>query len=154
MNNEPRQIFSFAGFELDAGRRRLVRDGEVITLHAKPFDLLSFLVGNAGRVVSRDDILDAVWNGQFVKESNLTVQSSVLRKVLQEQKDAPRFPTTVPGKGYKFIACVYEKTTDAFDRRLAIYRFDAGGNVDDSAARRFYVVAVGFVDSRRGFYLE
>jgi Tol biopolymer transport system component/DNA-binding winged helix-turn-helix (wHTH) protein len=106
MNHEPRQIFSFAGFELDAARRRLVRDGEVITLHAKAFDLLTYLVENAGRVVSRDEIFDAVWNGQFVEESNLTVQISALRKILQEQKDAPRFLTTVPGKGYKFIADV------------------------------------------------
>jgi Tol biopolymer transport system component/DNA-binding winged helix-turn-helix (wHTH) protein len=106
MNHEPRQLYSFAGFELDAARRRLARDGEVITLHAKAFDLLTFLVENAGRVVSRDEILDAVWNGQFVEESNLTVQISALRKILQEQKDAPRFLTTVPGKGYKFIADV------------------------------------------------
>jgi TolB-like protein/DNA-binding winged helix-turn-helix (wHTH) protein len=104
MNHEPEQIISFAEFELDAPRRRLVRDGETLTLHAKAFDLLVFLVGNAGRVVSRDEILETVWDGQFVEESNLTVQISALRKILHDQKDAPRFLVTVPGKGYKFIA--------------------------------------------------
>ena len=106
MKGEPEQIFSFAEFELDPARRRLVRDGEPLNLHAKAFDLLLFLVRNAGRVVSREEILETVWDGQFIEESNLTVQISALRKILQDPKNAPRFLTTVPGKGYKFIADV------------------------------------------------
>lgn len=108
MNGEPEQFFSFAEFELDAAHRRLARDGKALTLHAKAFDLLVFLVENAGRVVSRDEILETVWNGQFVEESNLTVQISALRKILRDPKNAPRFLVTVPGKGYKFIAEVQE----------------------------------------------
>lgn len=106
MQQQAEQIFSFAEFELDAGHRRLRRDGELVTLHAKAFDLLVFLVENAGRVVTRDEILATVWDGQVVEEANLTVQISALRKILNEQKTAPRFLVTVPGKGYKFIANV------------------------------------------------
>lgn len=106
MNHELEQVFSFAGFELDAAHRSLQCDGKPVALHAKAFDLLAFLVANAGKVVSRDEILDAVWAGQFVEESNLTVQISALRKILGESKNTPHFLVTIPGKGYKFVADV------------------------------------------------
>jgi DNA-binding winged helix-turn-helix (wHTH) protein/TolB-like protein/Flp pilus assembly protein TadD len=75
-----------------------------IPLNAKAFDLLVFLVENAGRVLGKDEIMEGVWEGQFVEEANLTVQISTLRKALNENKEAPRFLVTVPGKGYKFVA--------------------------------------------------
>lgn len=111
MNNFPNNIISFAEFELDTVRRKLVRDGETIALHAKAFDLLTFLAQNNGRLVSKEEILDAVWQGSFVEESNLVVQISNLRKALGETKNSPRFLLTIPGKGYKFVTDIDE---DAF----------------------------------------
>ena len=111
MDGDSQKIFSFAEFELDAGKRRLLRDGKTLGLNAKAFDVLVFLAENAGRVVSKEELLDAVWRDQFVEEANLAVQISQLRKVLGEQKDNPRFLVTIPGKGYKFIAAV-NKTDD------------------------------------------
>lgn len=104
MNDQPDNIISFAEFELDTVHRRLSRDGETVALHAKAFDLLTFLVQNNGRIISKDEILDAVWEGSFVEEANLVVQISNLRKVLGETKNSPRFLVTVSGKGYKFTA--------------------------------------------------
>lgn len=104
MNDEPNNTISFAEFTLDTAHRRLLREGKVVALHAKAFDVLTFLLQNSGRVVSKDEILDGVWDGQFVEESNLVVQISNLRKALKEDKDSPRFLVTVPGKGYKFAA--------------------------------------------------
>ncbi|HQU83166.1 MAG TPA: winged helix-turn-helix domain-containing protein [Pyrinomonadaceae bacterium] len=104
MNELPNKIISFAEFELDTIQRRLLRGGETVALNSKAFDLLAFLAHNNGRIISKEEILDAVWNEQFVEESNLVVQISNLRKVLGEQKNAPRFLVTVPGKGYKFVA--------------------------------------------------
>ncbi len=104
MNDESNNIISFAEFELDTVHRRLLQNGETVALHAKAFDLLTFLVQNNGRVVSKDYILDTVWEGSFVEESNLVVQVSNLRKALGETKNSPRFLITVPGKGYKFAA--------------------------------------------------
>ncbi len=98
------QNISFAEFELDRNRRRLLRGGEPVVLYAKAFALLSFLVEKNGQIVTKDEILDAVWPGQFVEEANLSVQISALRKALGEKRDAPRFLITVPGKGYKFVA--------------------------------------------------
>ena len=104
MNELPNNVISFAEFELDTARRRLLRDGETIALHAKAFDLLSFLASQNGRIVSKDEILSQVWDGAFVEESNLVVQISNLRKALGETRNSPRFLFTIPGKGYKFVA--------------------------------------------------
>ncbi len=109
-SHQPSSSLCFAEFEIDAKSRRLLRDGKLITLNAKTFDLLAFLTANAGRIISKDEILNAVWENQFVEEANLPVQISALRKVLGEPKDVPRFLVTVPGKGYKFVAEV--QTTD------------------------------------------
>lgn len=108
MNDLPNNLISFAEFELDTIHRKFFRDGEVVPLHSKAFDLLTFLVQNRGRVVSKDEILDSVWEGSFVEESNLLVQISNLRKALGETKNNSRFLVTIPGKGYKFVADIDE----------------------------------------------
>ncbi len=98
MNGELKQYISFAGFELDTVHRQLRRGGEPLALYAKTFDLLEFLLENSGRIVSKDEILEKVWAGQFVEEANLSVQVSALRKALGEKKNEPRFLVTVPVK--------------------------------------------------------
>jgi len=103
-NGESKTKIAFAEFELDTAHRQLLHKGAPLSLYAKTFDLLAFLVSNNGRLVSKDEILDAVWEGQFVEEANLSVQISALRKALGEKKGTPRFLVTVPGKGYKFVA--------------------------------------------------
>jgi Tol biopolymer transport system component/DNA-binding winged helix-turn-helix (wHTH) protein len=104
MNPESKPIIAFAEFELDIARRRLLRNGEPLALNAKAFDLLTFLAENAGRVLTKEEILDAVWENQFIEEANLTVQISTLRKALGDSRENPRFLVTLPGKGYKFVA--------------------------------------------------
>jgi len=103
MSEGAKKVISFAGFELDPLRRRLLREGKPLSLHAKAFDVLVFLTENAGRVVSKDEILNAVWKDQFVEEANLTVQVSALRKALGERRGSPRLLITIPGKGYEFV---------------------------------------------------
>ena len=98
------KTFSFAGFELDTVTRRLLKNGENVPLNPKAFDLLFVLVAHHGQILSKGELLDEVWEGQFVEENNLTVHISALRKIFGEQKGENRFILTVPGKGYKFIA--------------------------------------------------
>src|SRR5882724_4954955 len=100
----PGSTFTFADFELDATRRLLLKAGEPVALNSKTFDLLEALLERRGEVVSKDELLEKIWAGQFVDESNLTVQLSVLRKTLGESRGDHRFIVTVPGKGYKFVA--------------------------------------------------
>jgi DNA-binding winged helix-turn-helix (wHTH) protein len=105
-NGESNRTISFAEFELDTAHRRLLRDGKPLALYAKTFDLLTYLLEHNGEIVTKDEVLETVWKGQFVEEANLSVQISALRKALGEKKDTPRFLITVPGKGYKFVADV------------------------------------------------
>jgi DNA-binding winged helix-turn-helix (wHTH) protein/tetratricopeptide (TPR) repeat protein len=103
MSSEVGTLYRFDGFELHTGRRSLSRLGERIPLAPKSFDVLLHLVANAGRVVSKDDLLKTVWPGSFVEESNLTQHIFRLRKVLAEIDNAI---ATIPGRGYQFTAPV------------------------------------------------
>nr|HQU85940.1 winged helix-turn-helix domain-containing protein [Pyrinomonadaceae bacterium] len=106
------QTFSFADFELDTSRRVLLKNGETVALNAKTLDLLCVLIENHGRIVTKDELLEKVWEGQFVEENNLTVQISALRKIFGEKKGEHRFIVTIPGKGYKFVHELNENIVD------------------------------------------
>lgn len=93
--------FRFGDFELDRARRSITREGESLALNSKTFDLLCQLVENHGTVVTKDELLSRIWPDQFVEENNLTVQISALRKAL-----GGSLISTVPGKGYSFVADV------------------------------------------------
>lgn len=71
--------FVFADFRLDPLRRLLLHNERIVTLHPKAFDLLLALVENRDRVLSKNELLEIVWPGQFVEENNLAVQISTLR---------------------------------------------------------------------------
>lgn len=102
---------SFGDFELDPLHRRLIKDGQPVALKPKAFDLLLVLIEGCGEVLSKNDLLDRVWENQFVEENNLTVHIAALRKALGERKNDNRYIVTVPGSGYKFVAELKEPQT-------------------------------------------
>lgn len=104
MEKTENRAFFFGEFEVDATRRLLRKRGQTVTLNPKAFDLLLVLVERRGEVLSKNDLLDAVWANQFVEEKNLTVHVAALRKILGETKKENRFIATVPGRGYSFVA--------------------------------------------------
>ena len=89
----------FGNFEVRPGERSLVVDGQVVSLGSRAFDILVFLVEHRERVVTKDELLERVWPGTFVEESNLTVHIAALRKLLGRTTIA-----TVSGRGYQFTA--------------------------------------------------
>ena len=95
--------YKFGDFQLDPLRRVLMRNGEPLALNPKAFDVLLELVVNRGDVVTKEDLLERVWPGQFVEENNLTVHISALRKAFGDKKGANGFIVTVSGSGYKFV---------------------------------------------------
>ena len=105
MNNLLGKIYSFGIFQLDAAERLLFDGVKTIPMSPKVFDTLLFLVENAGRVLSKERMLDEVWEGSFVEENNLAQNISILRRILGETKDV-KFIETVPKYGYRFIAPV------------------------------------------------
>ncbi|MXQ06784.1 tetratricopeptide repeat protein [Alphaproteobacteria bacterium GH1-50] len=110
--------FRFGEFILAPDERKLTRDGIELPLGARAFDMLCFMVENRHRVLTKAEILDAVWPDIAVEESNLTVQVSALRKVL-----GPKALATIPGRGYQFVLTEKENTavpaTDTDNRETA-----------------------------------
>jgi DNA-binding winged helix-turn-helix (wHTH) protein/pimeloyl-ACP methyl ester carboxylesterase len=98
--------YRFGPFCLDVRERRLSRGDEVIPLRNKVFDTLLVLVENAGRLVTKQELLDAVWPGTAVEENNLNHNVSVLRKALGEKATGQQYIETVPRVGYRFAAPV------------------------------------------------
>jgi predicted ATPase/DNA-binding winged helix-turn-helix (wHTH) protein len=87
----------FGRYVLNVDQRRLLADGAALTLGARAFDVLCTLLERRDRIVSRDELLDAVWPGLVVEENNLSVQIGTLRRLLGAEAIA-----TVPGRGYRF----------------------------------------------------
>jgi Tol biopolymer transport system component/DNA-binding winged helix-turn-helix (wHTH) protein len=100
--------YEFGPFRLDPGERRFYRDGEVILLPPKEFDLLLLLVRSSGKLMDRETLIKALWPKTVVEEANLNVHISALRKTLGETPDQYRYIETVPRLGYRFIAPVIE----------------------------------------------
>ena len=104
MGQQDNRSFEFGRFRLNAAERVLLRDGEVVALTPKVFDILLTLVESSGQVVSKDDLMKRVWPNTYVEEGNLTQNISLLRKALGETPGGVQFIETVPRRGYRFVA--------------------------------------------------
>lgn len=102
-------IYRFGQFEIDAGEGFLRREGEVVPLTPKIFEMLLMLVKNNGRIISKDEIMETIWADSFVEETNLTSNISRLRKILHAGDE--QFIETFPKRGYRFRADI--ETSDA-----------------------------------------
>ena len=100
------QVFEFDGFRFDPASLTLTHGSRLIDLSPKALQILSVLVGNAGRVVLKDDLLSLVWPDAVVEEGNLTVHVSSLRKELSKYSDGTCQIQTAPKRGYWFAASV------------------------------------------------
>ena len=98
--------YRFGEFLLQIGERQLIRNGRVVALRPKAFDTLLCLVARYGRLVRRQQLVDDVWAGAYVSEEVLTHCISEVRKALGDDPRHPRYLTTVPRFGYRFVADV------------------------------------------------
>ena len=115
----PRRL-RFDEFEIDLDRRTLSCGEQQIPLFSKSLDLLVVLIERRGQVISKEELLNAVWPEQFVEEGNLTVQISSIRKALGENPKLPKYIVTVPGKGYTFIGQLDRMGTELIVERERI----------------------------------
>ena len=100
--------FLFAEHMLDVERRELRRGDELIAVEPQVFDLLVHLVRNRHRVVSKDDLIAAVWGGRIVSESTLTSRINAVRRAVGDNGDEQRLIRTIPRKGVRFVGNVDE----------------------------------------------
>jgi TolB-like protein len=103
----------FEDYCLDPDRRELRRGSELVAVGPKVFDLLLFLVQNRNQVVTRDDLLQAVWNGRIVSESTLTSHINAVRKAIGDTGKDQRLIRTVARKGIRFVDKIAEEKLPA-----------------------------------------
>jgi TolB-like protein/tetratricopeptide (TPR) repeat protein len=95
--------FCFADCILDAERRELLRAGLSVPVEPQVFDLLIYIVRNRDRVVGRDELIAAVWDGRIVSESTLTSRINAARRVIGDNGEAQRLIRTLSRKGVRFV---------------------------------------------------
>jgi TolB-like protein len=117
--------FLFENYCLDADRRELTSGSELIAIGPKVFDLLLYLIENRNQVVTRDDVLQAVWKGRIVSESTLTSHVNAVRKAIGDTGKEQRLIRTVSRKGLRFVGTVRE---DEHQERAAAVPDIAGQN--------------------------
>lgn len=99
-------LYRFGQFVLDSRKRTLSRVDSPVSLTPRAFDVLLFLAQNPNRLVTKEELRQAVWNDTFVEEGNLTQYISHLRKALGDNSEDPRLIVTVARKGYQFTGRV------------------------------------------------
>ena len=136
-------VFRFDQFELDTEAFELRDGGEKVHVEPLVFDLMCFLLSEAGRVVSRDELIEKVWGGRIVSDATISSAIKAMRKALGDSGDNQKYLTTVRGRGFRFDANV-EAGDEAFqeapqtpvgtaskmDPSLAILPFQAYGDDD------------------------
>ena len=100
------RLYEFGPFVLNVADRLLSKNGSPISLAPKAFDVLVVLVEKSGSLVSKEDLIERVWQGAFIEEGNIPVNVSAVRRALGDNISHPIYVATVPTQGYRFIAPV------------------------------------------------
>lgn len=101
-------VYRFGRFVLNSDGRVLYRDGEPVLMTGKCLDTLIVLIRNHGQVMSKDDLISALWPDTAVEDANLTQNVSTVRKALGDNPKEHRYILTVSGRGYSFVEPVTE----------------------------------------------
>jgi Tol biopolymer transport system component/DNA-binding winged helix-turn-helix (wHTH) protein len=97
-------IFQFDTIQVDPQTFKILKDGSALPVEPKAFAVLVFLLHHHGRLVEKDELLDAVWKDSYVTPNALTRVIAQLRKTLGDDAKVARYIETVPTRGYRFIA--------------------------------------------------
>jgi len=111
MNYPTNNFYEFESFQVDVKRRLLFYEGRPVNVTPKAFEILLELVQSGGRIVSKNELMTAVWPNCFVEEGNLAQNIFLLRRILGERKNEHKFIITLPGVGYRFAPDVKQSST-------------------------------------------
>ena len=112
--------YFFEHYAFDTGRRELRRGPDVVSTTPQVFDLLDYLIRNRERVVSKDELVDAIWKGRIVSDAALTTRLNAARSVIGDTGEEQRLIKTLPRKGFRFVGTVREVNQSS----------DTGANLD------------------------
>jgi DNA-binding winged helix-turn-helix (wHTH) protein len=100
--------YFFEEYAFDTDFRELHRGADVVSVTPQVFDLLAYLIHNRERVVSKDDLIKAIWNGRSVSDAALTTRLNAARTAIGDSGEEQRFIKTLPRKGFRFVGAVRE----------------------------------------------
>jgi len=100
--------YLFENYTFDSDRRELRRGAEMVPVAPQVFDLLDYLIRNRERVVSKDDLIHAIWNGRAVSDAALTTRINAARGAIGDTGEKQHLIKTLPRKGFRFIGAVQE----------------------------------------------
>jgi DNA-binding winged helix-turn-helix (wHTH) protein len=100
--------YLFEEYTFDTDRRELRRGADVVTIAPQVFDLLDYLIRNRERVVSKDDLIRAVWDGRIVSDAALTTRLNAVRSAIGDTGEKQHLIKTLQRKGFRFVAKVQE----------------------------------------------
>src|SRR5689334_1805748 len=101
--------FFFSDQRLDTDRRELYRGSRRVDVQPQVFDVLVYLVQNSDRVISRDDLISAIWNGRIVSESTLTSRINAVRKAIGDNGVDQKLIRTIQRKGFLFVGALQSR---------------------------------------------
>jgi TolB-like protein/Tfp pilus assembly protein PilF len=139
--------YLFEEYTFDTNLRELHRGTEVVSVTPQVFDLLEYLIRNRQRLVSKDDLINAVWNGRIVSDAALTTRLNAARSAIGDTGEKQRLIKTLPRKGFRFVGTVQEA------QRLAVEPVGSADRNDTSAAPtlapRLSIVVLPFANLSR-----
>ena len=143
----------FDSFVLDTERRELRRGHTVVSVQPQVFDLLQYLIRNRGHVISRVDILDAIWGGRIVSESTLATRINAARSAIGDDGESQRLIRTLPRKGIRFVGEVREVEEEEQPRARRAAASPSGASAAvaprvEAERRHLTVVSCDFVGLR------
>ena len=117
-------IYTFDRFILDADRRELRCGRDLVAIEPQVFDVLRYLIAHRDRVVSNDDLIEAIWQGRIVSEATVSTRMNAVRRAIGDSGEQQRFVRTIARKGYRFVGDVVEQdaAASAVDRSDAASR--------------------------------
>ena len=106
-------LFVFGDYRLDVERRELKKGADQVAVEPQVFDMLVYLIRHRDRVVTKDDLLDAVWGGRIVSESTLTSRIKAARTAIGDSGEDQHLIKTIARRGFRFVGTVREEQTPA-----------------------------------------
>jgi TolB-like protein len=103
--------FRFAGFEIDVARQELRRAGAVVHIEPQVFDLIVYLIQHRERIVSKDELIEAIWQGRFVSEAALSSRISAARRALGDSGNNQSLIRTLRKRGFRFVGEIVETSS-------------------------------------------
>jgi len=102
-------LYAFEDFVLDTDKRELRRGADVVSVAPQVFDVLDYLIRNRERVVSKDDLVTAIWEGRIISDAALTTRLKAVRSAIGDSGEGQRLIKTLPRKGFRFVGRVQEE---------------------------------------------